>query len=462
MHNSPATSRPDPATCPGPPTPTLGARAFSIKVIGLGGAGANAVNHMAREKLTGVSFLALNTDAQALAPLEIQDKHVLGTSVTRGLGTGGDCELGRTAALSEEARLRELCVGADIVFILAGLGGGTGTGAAPVLARIAKEAGALVLGIVTLPFQYEGVRRQQQAQDGLAELKAAADGVICLPNQKVVQLISEHASFVETFKFTNDLLAQAVRSIWRLVSRTGLINLDFADICAVIRGRHGESALATAEAQGENRAVEVVDRLLVNPLLDGGQALGTADAVLLSVAGGPDLTMGEVHRVMEQINRQCGNAHIIMGAIIDERFTGHLAVTVIAGRQGDEIPAQERPADPAAPESATPDRLRGSGGPVSEEKEFDTHFLSRAATGRPASRFVAPPPALSDTQKREMLARQEAAAGPRARRKSPRMQQGQLPLEILTKGRFEKSEPTIHQGEDLDVPTYIRRGIPLN
>ncbi len=190
-----------------------------------------------------------------------------------------------------------------------------------------------MLGIVTLPFEFEGARRQRQAQFGLRELKAEADGVICLPNQKVFKLIDENTSMDEALKITNELLAQGVRGIWRLVTHTGLINVDFNDLCAVLRGRHEESSLATVEASGENRSHEVVEKLMAHPFLEGGQVLAEADAVLVSLAGGPDLTMAEVNRVMEQINRQCENAHIIMGAGIHEAFAGKLSVTLVASRQ---------------------------------------------------------------------------------------------------------------------------------
>ena len=181
--------------------------------------------------------------------------------------------------------------GADIVFLLAGLGGGTGTGAAPVLARMARESGALVLAIVTMPFEFEGLRRQQQAEYGLHLLKSAADAVICLPNQKLFKLLDEKTSVVDGFKISNALLAEGLHGIWRLLTRTGLINVDFADLCSVTRGRHSASSFASAEASGERRAEQIVEKLLSHPLLDGGQALSEADAVLVSLVGGPDLTL---------------------------------------------------------------------------------------------------------------------------------------------------------------------------
>ena len=423
---------------------------FSLKVFGVGGAGGNATEYMTHQALDGVQFIAVNTDAQALTQLGVSERLTLGSKLTRGLGTGGDPELGRAAAEEDADKVRALCAGADVICVVAGLGGGTGTGAGPVIARLAKESGALVLGIVTLPFEFEGARRGRQAQLGLRDLKSEADGVICLPNQKVFKLIDEKTSVNEALKITNELLAQGVRGIWRLLTQTGLINVDFNDLCAVLRGRHEESSLATAEASGENRTHEVLEKLLVHPFLEGGQVMAEADAVLVSLAGGPDLTMAEINRIMEQINRQCENAHIIMGAGIHESMTGRVSVTVVASRRNTREEQMARRATQMAP------RENGETG-----RGFDREIASPAEGPRPASRYVPPAPNLNAEQTEHLISSQKTGGG-RTRKKSIPMRQGQLQLEIVSKGRFEKSEPTIHQGEDLDVPTYIRRGIALN
>ncbi|HEY0548149.1 MAG TPA: cell division protein FtsZ, partial [Verrucomicrobiae bacterium] len=409
---------------------------FRIKVFGVGGAGGNAVNHIARAPFDGVEFIALNTDAAALRQLEVGNKIVLGEKLTRGMGAGGDPERGRAAAEEDAAKIKSLCEGVDVIFIAAGMGGGTGTGASPVIARLAKECGALVLGMLVLPFEWEGGRRQRQAQLGLHVMKAAVDGVICLPNQKLFKLIDEKTSLVETFAITHELLAQGVRGIWRMLMRPGLINVDFADLCSVTRGKHSENSLATAEACGEGRSREVVEKLLKHPLLDGGQALSEASAVLVSIVGGPDLAMAEVNRVMEQINRQCESAHIIMGAAVEESFADKLAVTLVASKR----PPAEREEELQA------------GAPELEKQLVDTQM-----TARSPSRIVAPPPATTAENAEKLLQN-----GARGKRKLPKMKQGQLPLEIISKGRFEKSEPTVHHGQDLDMPTYIRRNMPLN
>lgn len=423
--NEPSQSQPD------QPKP------FIIRVFGVGGAGCNAVNHIALSPFGSVDFYALNTDAAALRQLPITNKIILGEKLTRGMGAGGDPERGAAAAEEDAARLKSLCTGVDIAFIAAGMGGGTGTGASPVLARIAKECGALVLGMMVLPFEWEGSRRQRQAQLGLHEMKKAADGVICLPNQKLFNLIDEKTSLVDTFAITHELLADGVRGIWRMLMRPGLINVDFADLCSVTRGKHSENCLATAETVGETRSKEIFDKLLKHPLMDGGEALADAAAVLVSIVGGPDLTMADVNRVMQQLNRQCETAHIIMGAAIEQSFVGKMALTVVASRRA----------------TAERDEPLTAGAPELERQLVDTS----EPPSRGSSRFIAPAPVTTWE-----AAQKIAQNGARGKKKLSRLKQGTLPLEIVSKGRFEKSEPTIHQGQDLDVPTYIRRGMPLN
>ncbi|MGD0812967.1 MAG: cell division protein FtsZ [Verrucomicrobiota bacterium] len=419
-------------------------KTISIKVWGIGGAGCNAVSALNASVLEGVDILAVNTDSQALAACAAAHKLVLGAQRTRGLGAGGDPELGRAAAEDDLDKMAPFCAGADVVFIMAGLGGGTGTGAAPILARLARERGALVLAIVTMPFEFEGKRRQQQAQSGLQFLQSAADAVICLPNQKLFKLLDEKTSVVDGFKISNALLAEGLQGIWRLLTRTGLINVDFADLASVTRGRHAASSFATAEASGERRAEQIVEKLMAHPLLDGGQVLTEADAVLVSLVGGPDLTLVEIDKTMEPLKRQCENAHIIFGAAIDEQFTHRLSVTLIASRR--------QPEETGARASQPAHSASG-------DKASSLHFLDTDAPDdfRHPPRLAPPPPEMTAEQKEQLFKTQNV----RNRKKLSRLQK-ELPLEIVFKGRFEKSEPTIRHGEDLDLPTYIRRGVPLN
>jgi cell division protein FtsZ len=431
---------------PNEPPAQTPAKNVAVKVFGVGGAGIKILDEIARRTLPGASFIAVNTDAHSMETLGAVEKIAFESKLLRGLGTGGDPERGRAAAEEHLPQLKDACAGADVVFILAGLGGGAGTGISTVLARAAKEAGALVLAFVALPFDCEGNRRRLQAQHGLEQLKDEADGVICLPNQRAFKLIEEDTSVIDTFKLTNGLLSDGVCGIWRLMAQKGLIDIHFSDLCAMLRDRHGESSFASAEAFGPTRSREVLDKLLAHPMLDGGQVLAESDAVLVSFTGGADLTMVEIHRVMEQINQQCGRAQVLMGAAIDERFAERLAVTIVATRRQEQAVGRDEPV--TAHDSGDGDELGGQ-------------LLSRANTGRPHSRFVPPPPALPPDKMEQLLARHRSGVA-RQRKQSPRMRQAQLPLEIVSRGRFDKSEPTIHKGEDLDVPTYIRRGVLLN
>src|SRR5438093_8358992 len=276
-----------------------------------------------------------------------------------------------------------------------------------------------------------------QAQLGLQELKSAADGVIVLPNQRMFKLVDEKTALVEALQIINSLIAEGVRGIWRLLSRPGLIHVNFADLCAVTQGRHAESALATAEARGENRARDVLEKLMKHPLIDGGAALADASGVLVCIGGGPGLSLAEVNRVMDQISRHCEGANIILGAAIDEELGECLSVTLLAAKSAGQAGL---PAGPSAPQMAAV--------PQAAESTLAASQAAGMASDRPAE--GAPAAAIPATR------------GGRGRkgRSSPR--QGQLALEIVSKGRFEQIEPTIHQGQDLDLPTYIRRGVALN
>jgi len=415
---------------------------IAIKLFGVGNAGISMMQRLVDGGLEGVEFIAVNTDSASLLGSSADQKIHLESKLMRGLGTGGDPERGQAAAEDAAAKLKELCQGAGIVFIVAGMGGGAGTGISPVLARVAREAGAVALCFVTTPFDCEGRRRQNAAHDGMEALREAADAVICLPNQKVFKLIDENTSVVSTFKLIGDLLADGVRGVWRLLAHPGLLDVHFEDFCAMMRDRHMESSFASTEAIGATRSREAIDKLLAHPMLDGGQMLAESDAVLVSLIGGPDLTMTEVNRVMQEIQGRCDGAHVMVGAAIDERFCERLAITVIAARKGEASNENE-------------ERVR------TKPEDLERQLLSRAASTRPKSRLVPPAPELPPDKVEQLLSRQRPA-GTRGRKATSKMRQGQLPLEIISKGRFDKSEPTIHMGEDLDVPTYIRRGISLN
>jgi cell division protein FtsZ len=413
-------------------------RTRTVKIIGVGSAGVTLLDALDSGDFAGAGLVAVNTDAASLASSSAAVKIQLETKLLRGLGTGGDPERGRAIAEEQFATLKTACEGADVVFVITGLGGGAGSGISPVLARAARETGALVLAFVTLPFVCEGNRRQQQAQQGLDQLKAVADGVICLPCQKTFKLIDENTSVLDTFRITDDLLLESVCGVWRLLTRKGLIQIHFDDLCALLRDRHSESVFASVEAAGPARAREVVEKLVAHPLLDEGRALAESGAVLVSLIGGGDLAMAEVNRVMEQISRQCEHAQIIMGAAVDESLKNRLSVTVIAVKPSP-VPMELPP-------------LATSGGSTEQ-------VTGRGVVARPCPRFPSPPSSLTSDQREQILGKN---AGTRSRKSGSKLRQAQLSLAIISKGRFDKSEPTIHKGEDLDIPTYIRRGVALN
>jgi cell division protein FtsZ len=303
--------------------------AAKIKVIGVGGGGGNAVNRMIAANVKGVDFLVANTDAQALqiskAPLKIQ----LGSKLTKGLGAGANPEIGRRAALEDTDKIIEALEGADMVFVTAGLGGGTGTGGAPIVASLARELGALTVGVVTKPFAFEGKRRMLQAEQGLAELSQAVDTVICSPNERLMQFVDKGTSFFEAFRIADDILRQGVQGISDIITITGIINRDFADIKTIMEGM-GYAVMGTAVARGENRAVEATNRAIASPLLEDASING-AQGILLNITGSSKLTLYEVHEASSIVQKAAAeNANIIFGAVHDESMGDAVKVTVIA------------------------------------------------------------------------------------------------------------------------------------
>ncbi len=300
-----------------------------IKVIGCGGSGGNAVNAMMSFGLEGVEFVAVNTDAQALnassAPLKIG----IGTSVTRGLGAGADPEKGRKAALEDVTRIKEAIAGADMVFITAGMGGGTGTGAAPIIAQLAKEEGALTVGVVTKPFLFEGRQRARKAEHGIALLTEHVDTLITIPNEKLLALEGEDLSFIEAFRKADEVLYQAVKGISDLITQSGIVNVDFADVKTVMSNM-GRSMMGTGCAKGQGRARLAAEMAIMSPLLDNISVEG-ATGVLINIVGGPDLKLKEMEEAASLIQQQAHeDANIIWGASIDESAGEMVKVTVIA------------------------------------------------------------------------------------------------------------------------------------
>jgi cell division protein FtsZ len=311
--------------------PDPGAR---IKVVGAGGCGGNAVNHMISAGVRNVDFIVVNTDAQALENNNAPVRIPIGQMVTRGRGAGGNPEVGRKAVIEDEDRIRDVLVDAEMVFVTAGMGGGTGTGSAPVIARLAREIGALTVGVVTKPFQFEGRKRMAQADEGLRELKSAVDTLITIPNQRLLSVASRNTPLKEAFQKADDVLLQAVRGISELVTVPGLINLDFADV-RTIMAEMGMAMMGAATVGGENRAVEAAQRAISSPLLEDVSIKG-ARGLLINVTGGPDMALYEVNEAASLIQEEAHeDANIIFGAVIDERLTDEIRVTVIATGFGD-------------------------------------------------------------------------------------------------------------------------------
>jgi len=303
--------------------------AAKVKIIGIGGGGNNALNTMISYKLSGVEFIAANTDAQALAanlaPIRLQ----LGASLTKGLGAGANPEIGRKAALEDVEKIREVLKGADMVFITAGLGGGTGTGGAPVIAEVAREMGALTVAIVTKPFHFEGKKRMKQAEEGLANLRMTADALITIPNQRLLSISGKSMTLLEAFKRADEILFHAAKGISDIIVGQGIINLDFADVRTVM-SETGMALMGTGIASGENRSVEAAQRAISSPLLEDITIEG-ARGVLINITGGQNMTLSEINEATTLIQKEAHEeANIIWGMVIDQGMQEDLRVTVIA------------------------------------------------------------------------------------------------------------------------------------
>jgi cell division protein FtsZ len=303
--------------------------AAKLKVLGIGGGGGNAINNMIDCNLMGVDFVAANTDAQALETSKAPTKLQLGATITKGLGAGANPEVGRSAALEDAEKIREALHGSDMVFVTAGLGGGTGTGGAPVVAQIAKELGALTVAVVTKPFNFEGRQRMKQAENGILALKKVVDTIITIPNDRLLNLAPKKATFLDMLKKADEVLLFAVKGISDLVMVPGLINLDFADV-KTIMSEMGMALMGTGMARGDNRAVEAAQQAISSPLLEDVNISG-ARGVLMNITSGPDLTIDEVQEASSLIQQEAHeDANIIWGTVLDEGVGDELRVTVIA------------------------------------------------------------------------------------------------------------------------------------
>ncbi len=421
----------------------------AVRIFGIGSAGVAVLGHMVENKMPEGSLVAIHSNVAALTTLgsvdkiEVQNRTARRLSATNEIGNEG------SAADDALARVRSLCAGVESVIIIGGMGGVLGDGLSPSVARVAREAGAFVLAFAVMPFECEGSWRMELANAGLKKLKEAVDLLLCCPNQQSLGLIDEKTSLADTFKVANGLLAGVVRATWRGLSSETAIGQAFPELCQSMIQCSKECYLAIAESAGPNRVADSVDRLFAHPLA-GTNILPAPKTVAVYILGGASLGMTEVNRIMEQFQARCETSSLLMGASNIPELGDNLLLAALFSSV-----AVETETSRSVSRSEADTLLPGSDRP-----NLGFQLLDSAGQKR-SSRFLPPPPALPPEKMQQLLKQQSRAAG-RARKGQPNFRQTQLPLEILSKGRFDKSEPTIHKGEDLDVPTYIRRGMALN
>jgi cell division protein FtsZ len=480
-----------------------------IKVVGVGGAGTNVLDRIVLDGLDKADLIAVNTDVQSLASSVASSKVQLGRTVTRGLGAGGDPEVGYNAAYESADEIRHALSDARMIFVCAGLGGGTGSGAAPAVAQVARENGSLVLAFATLPFSFEGKRRQAQAREAMAKLREHCDAVICFENDRLGDMVAPKAGIHQAFAAADQMISQSVRSIVSLIQRPGLIRIGFDDLLAALRSPSGRCLFGFGESESDNRAHDALTQALKNPLMDRGRMLAEASHVLVQVSGGPGMTLTEVEILMQELNKHIRDeTQIIFGTTVDSRMGNRLSVTLIsslAGEEEEEGPVvaakPAKAAKPKAPPKAEPPPVAVAWPePVLEEPEeispaiiaeeqlaeqpvFTPELIEadlsspigiesaepEPETVEPDPEQVAelaeepefePPP--QPPQPRVILPKKKATifneAQPVAEKK-PQARQEMMQFEPVTRGRFEKSEPTIVEGQDLDVPTFLRKNV---
>ncbi len=493
--------------------------AIAIKVVGVGGAGSNALDRVVLDGMDKADLIAINTDVQALTGSVAAHKVQLGRSTTRGLGTGGDPELGYQAAVESADELRKALRDARMIFICTGLGGGTGSGAAPLVAQIARESGSLVIVFATLPFSFEGKRRAAQAEDALRRLNEVANAVICFENDRMGDIVAPKAGIHQAFAVADITISQSVRSIVNLIQRPGLIRIGFDDLFAALRSQNGRCLFGYGEAETDNRAHDALNQALKSPLMGKGKMLADASHVLVQVAGGPAMTLSEVEILMQELGKHVrDHTQIIFGTAVDGRMGNRLSVTIISsltpeddvdastslpasaegygvtGETSLESPqkvafAQPEPEAVAETESLPMAPLPSA--PVWEEPQLESPKASPepiiesgtltpeelipmdlptpiAAKSESAPEIKKPDltPRLIVPKKKPVSAKLPPPLTPAdeppikiSKPKKVQAKQEMMQFEPITRGRFEKSEPTIVEGQDLDVPTFLRKNV---
>ena len=455
---------------------------FAIKIVGVGGAGANALDRIVLDGMENAEMVAVNTDVQSLASSVATQKVQIGRAATRGLGAGGDPELGFNAAEESADELREVLQGGRMVFICTGLGGGTGSGAAPVLAQMARESGALVLAFATLPFAFEGKRRAAQAAAALRELQRIADAVVCFENDRLGDIVLPKAGIHQAFAVADTTISQSVRAIVNVVRRPGLIQIGFDELLSALRSENSRCLFGFGESDSDNRAHEALAVALKNPLMNKGKMLSDARCILVQISGGPGMTLTEVEIVMQELNRHVeDHTQILFGTSVDSKMGNRMSVTLISSlsaeisepnilpmRPAPQIAVAEPvveappPTIPIVPEIVTPSLPEPAFESVPNEHNTDwQETVEQVAEIIPLP--VPEPPKRKPAPARAPEVKSEPAEAeaqkPPAKKKIVQARQEVMQFEPVTRGRFEKSEPTIVEGQDLDVPTYLRKNI---
>lgn len=401
---------------------------FRIKIIGLGGAGNNAVDRIKLDHLDRVDLAVVNTDSKVLNASLIDEKVMIGREITRGLSAGGDADIGRRAAEADREPLLQLVNGIDIVFIIAGLGGGTGSGAAPILAEIAANQGALVIAFVTLPFTNEGIRRHNQAEDSLAQLRSVCHAVIPLPNDILLQQVEETATVLDAFTLADEWIYRGVHSIWSLINKTGLINVDFATLKNAFENRGGKTLFGLGYGEKDNYADKALDDLKLCPLLHTPEFSRRADSLIINIVGGTDLTINKVNEIMTVVGEQFGSKdNIVLGAYIDESKQNSLSITVL-GTTNLDIMKRRYPTNKSIYNPVEKNQARSS------EKNNEENYT----------------PSVHASKKNQHP------------KKGDKQEEFTFSNNGDQRGYFDKTERNLYDGEDLDVPTYLRRGIKIN
>ena len=451
-----------------------------IRIIGIGGAGSNILDRVVLDGMDKADLVAINTDVQSLASSVAARKVQLGRSVTRGLGAGGDPEVGYQAAIESAEEIRQALTDARMIFVCGGLGGGTGSGAAPVVAQLAREAGSLVIALATLPFSFEGKRRGAQADAALRQLRQIAHAVICFENDRMGDMVAPKAGIHQAFATADITISQSLRSIVNLIHRPGLIRIGFDDLLAALRSDNGRCLFGYGESDSDNRAHDALRQALKNPLMDKGKMLADTAHVLVQVAGGPGMTLAEVEILMQELGRHVSErTQIIFGTAVDSRMGNRLSVTIIRSLAGETASERSQIIEPPAaapvvaaplwePPPAEPPKIDIIPEPIVAQPEPFTENLIPFVESTPVESMIEPEteppvPAPPPTPRLIVPKKKPVPTAPvQPKPKKPvHAKQEVLQFEPVTRGRFERSEPTIVEGEDLDVPTFLRKNVKV-